>query len=96
MVSSSEPWSASITVPDGIWCAPVSVMNCPLLVRMNTVPATGLTSSLLPRTGRWGAAVAAAVNVWSGPCVVPAALIATSRKWYSAPGISPVSDAVTL
>jgi len=30
------------------------------------------------------------VNVWSEPVVVPAALVATRRKWYVVPGVSPV------
>ena len=76
--------------------APVSGMNWPCAVLMNTLPDTGLTSSLWPSTGGGGAGAAAVVNVWSGPNVVPAALTATSRTWYSAPGISPVSGAVTV
>src|SRR5690349_18423311 len=71
-------------------------MNWPFGALMNTVPETGLTSPLCPGTGGGGAGAAAVVKVWSGPNVVPAALVATSLTWYSAPGISPVSGAVIV
>ena len=49
---------------------------------MNTVPDTGLTFSALAQHGRrWRRRAAAVVNVWSGPKVVPAELVATSRTW---------------
>ena len=36
------------------------------------------------------------MNVTSGPNVVPALLVATSRTWYGAFGTSPETDAVTV
>ena len=92
----SEPWSASIWAPEGICCAPVSLTNAPDGSRMKTVPVTGWAVSVWPRTGGGGAGAAAVVNVWSTPKVVPALLVATSRTWYSAPGTSPESGAVTV
>ena len=77
----SVPARASTTVPDGIWVAPVSGTNCPAPFLMNTLPDTGLMSSLWPSTGGGGAGAAAVVNVWSCPKVVPAALTATRRTW---------------
>ena len=46
---------------------------------MNTTPETGATSTDLPSTGGGGGALAGVANVWSGPSVVPALLLATSR-----------------
>ena len=36
------------------------------------------------------------MNVTSGPNVVPALFVATSRTWYSAFGTSPETDADTM
>ena len=94
--SSSEPWSASTLVPVRIWVAPVSGTNVPDGDLMNTVPVTGETFSVLPSTGGGGAGAAGVVNVSSAPNVVPAPLVATSRTWYSAPGIRPLSGTVTV
>ena len=56
--SSSDPLSASISVPVRIWIAPVSGTNAPDGDLMNTVPVTGVAFSLVPSTGAGGAAAA--------------------------------------
>src|SRR5690349_18785669 len=63
VVMASVPFRASTTVPDEIRAAPVSGRNCPFGPLMNTLPDTGLTSSLWPRTGGGGAGAWAVVNV---------------------------------
>ena len=66
--------------------APVSGTNFPL-TRMNVLPLTGAAFWVWPSTGGGGAAALGVVNVWSGPLVVPALLVATIRTWYTPPAI---------
>ena len=55
-------------------------MNTPLILT-STRPLTSETLNVLPSIGEPGAGAFAVVNVTSGPNVVPAALVATSRTW---------------
>ena len=52
-----------------------------------------LTAEAAPVTTVGGDKV---VKTWSVPAVVPASLVATIRKWYVAPGVSPVTVLETL
>ena len=61
----------------------------------NTKPDTGTALTVLPSFGGGGGGSALVINVWSGPKVVPALLLATSRTWYSAFGNNPDTDADT-
>ena len=78
VISSSEPWRASIWEPEGIWSRPVSGTNLPLIL-ISTKPLTGVMLNVLPTVGALGAGAASVVNVTSGPNVVPSLLVATSR-----------------
>jgi hypothetical protein len=52
--------------------------------------------NVLPSVGEPGAGSFPVVNVTSGPNVVPAEFVATSRTWYSAFGTRPETDADTI
>ena len=77
MVSFSVPCSALTTVPAGILRSSVSGTNLPC----NLIRTSPLADTLkdLPRLGAFGAGSFLVVNVTSGPKVVPALLVATSR-----------------
>ena len=77
MFSVSVPCSALITAPLGILLSWVSGTNLPL-TWISTSPVAAPVNDL-PSAGWEGAAAFVVVNVTSGPNVVPALLVATSR-----------------
>ncbi len=79
-VSWRDPLRASITAPEGS-CWPSVSGTSFVPTRMNTWPLTGLAFTLCPSTGAGGAGSGGVVNVWSGPKVLPVALVATRRTW---------------
>ena len=81
--------------PLGICRTSVIGMNLPL-ISTNTSPLTGSALNDPPSFGGGGGGSSLVVNVASGPNVVPALLVATSRTWYSALGTRPDSDAATV
>ena len=80
-------------VPLGILVSSVSGMKTPW-TSISTRPVDD-TLNVLPSPGAPGAGPRSVVNVMSGPYVVPAVFVATSRTWYSAFGTSPETDADT-
>ena len=74
------PWSALITVFLGICVSSVSGTNTPWILT-STTPLTSETLNVLPSVGEPGAGRFPVVNVTSGPNVVPALFVATSRTW---------------
>ena len=62
---------------------------------IQTCPETSVTLTCLPSTGGGGGSLSAVVNVSTGPYVVPALFVATSRTSYSSLGTSPETDAET-
>ena len=74
------PCRASITAPAGICLSWVSGTSLPL-IWISTTPWVGLTSNDLVTVGAPGAGAGGVVKVASGPNVVPALLVATSRTW---------------
>ena len=81
--------------PLGISRTSVSGTNLPL-ISTSTSPLTGWALKDPPSFGGDGGGSVLVVNVASGPNVVPALLVATSRTWYSALDTSPDSDATTV
>ena len=79
-ISCNEPFRASTTAPDGSFWPSVNGTSF-VPTSTNTLPLTGLAFTLWPSTGGRGAGSAGVVNVWSGPKVVPVALVATRREW---------------
>ena len=93
VVSDSVPCSALMIVPLGILVSSVSGMKTPC-TSINTRPVDD-TLNVLPSPGAPGTGPRSVLNVMSGPFVVPAALVATRRTWYSALGTRPETDADT-
>ena len=94
VISATVPCSALMIAPLGICRTSVIGMNLPL-ISTNTSPLTGSALNDPPSFGGGGGGSSFVVNVASGPNVMPALLVATSRTWYSALGTSPESDATT-
>ena len=69
-----------MTVFLGICDSSVNGTNTPWIFT-STIPLTGEMSKVFPRVGEPGAGNDDVVNVTSGPNVVPALFVATSRTW---------------
>ena len=80
-------------VPFLILVSSVTGMKTPL-TSISTSPVDD-TLNVLPRPGAPGTGPRSVLNVMSGPSVVPAAFVATSRTWYRAFGTRPETDADT-